>query len=75
VTDTAGTLSASATLTVKDAAEAANCLENPSFESGVYSPWVTFNGGGLKTNDEFYAASLCPITTEFLKRRGKWRRV
>ena len=55
VTDTAGTLTASATLTVKTCAEAANALENPSFETGIYSPWATFNGGGLKTNTEFWA--------------------
>ena len=55
VTDTAGTLTASATLTVKTCAEAANALDNPSFESGIYSPWATFNGGGLKTNTEFWA--------------------
>lgn len=55
VTDTAGTLSASALLTVKTCDEFANAVENPSFESGVYSPWATFNGGGLKTNDEFWA--------------------
>lgn len=55
VTDTAGTLTASATLTVKTAAEAANALDNPGFEAGVYTPWTTFNGGGLHTNDEFYS--------------------
>jgi hypothetical protein len=55
VTDAAGTLTASATLTVKTAAEAANALDNPSFETGVYTPWTTFNGGGLKTNGDFYA--------------------
>jgi len=55
VTDTAGTLTASATLTVKTCAEAANALDNSSFEAGVYSPWATFNGGGLKTNTEFWA--------------------
>jgi len=54
VTDTAGTLTASATLTVKTAAEAANALENPSFETGSYAPWATFNGGGLKMNGDFW---------------------
>jgi hypothetical protein len=58
VTDTAGTLSASATLTVKTCAEAANLVENSSFEAGVYAPWATFNGGGLKTNDEFWAGII-----------------
>jgi len=55
VTDAAGTLTASATLTVKTCAEAANSLDNPSFETGSYAPWATFNGGGIKTNDEFWA--------------------
>jgi hypothetical protein len=55
VSDTAGTLTASATLTVKTCAEVANALDNPSFEAGIYSPWATFNGGGLKTNGDFWA--------------------
>jgi hypothetical protein len=56
VTDDAGTLSASATLTVKTALEAANLLENPSFETGLYPPfWTKFNGGSLKMNDEFWS--------------------
>ena len=55
VTDAAGTLSASATLFVKTPAEAANALENPSFETGTYAPWATFNGAGLRTNTEFWA--------------------
>jgi hypothetical protein len=55
VTDNNGTLTASATLTVKTAAEAANALDNPGFEAGVYTPWATFNGGGLHTNGEFYS--------------------
>jgi len=54
VTDLAGTLSASATLTVKTAAEAANALDNPSFETGAYPPWSTFNGGGLRANGDFW---------------------
>ncbi len=54
VTDTAGALSASATLTVKTAAEAANALDNPSFETGSYPPWLTFNGGELLTNGQFW---------------------
>jgi len=55
VTDQAGTLSASATLTVKTCDEAVNLVDNPSFESGSYAPWSTFNGGGLKTNEQFWA--------------------
>jgi hypothetical protein len=54
VTDLAGTLSASANLSVKTAAEAANALDNPSFEAGTYPPWSTFNGGGLKANGDFW---------------------
>jgi hypothetical protein len=54
VSDAAGTLTASATLTVKTPAEAANALENPSFETGSYSPWSTFNGGALKANGDFW---------------------
>jgi hypothetical protein len=30
-------------------------LENPSFETGSYAPWATFNGGALRTNGEFWA--------------------
>src|SRR6185295_1515517 len=48
----------SATLTVKTPAEAANALENPSFETRSYAPWATFNGGGLRTNDEFWAGII-----------------
>ncbi|NOS72531.1 MAG: immunoglobulin domain-containing protein [Verrucomicrobia bacterium] len=55
VTDSAGTLTASANLTVKTCDEAANALDNPGFETGTYSPWATFNGGGLKTNGDFWA--------------------
>ena len=55
VTDVAGTLTASAYLTVQTAAEAANALINPSFETGSYSPWVAFNGGGIKANGDFWA--------------------
>jgi len=58
VTDMAGTLTANATLTVKTPAEAANALDNPSFETGTYAPWATFNGGSLKTNDEFWAGII-----------------
>src|ERR1035437_6308865 len=58
VTDTAGTLTASATLTVLTAAEAANALINPSFETGSYSPWTTFNGGGIKANGDFWSGII-----------------
>jgi hypothetical protein len=58
VSDNAGTLTASATLTVKTAAEAANALDNPSFETGSYAPWVTFNGGGLYTNGQFWDGTV-----------------
>jgi hypothetical protein len=55
VSDVAGSLDASATLTVKTAAEAANSLDNAGFETGAYSPWLTFNGGGLRTTNDLYA--------------------
>jgi hypothetical protein len=55
VSDTAGSLDASATLVVKTPAEAANLLDNPGFELGVYPPWATFNGGGLRTTNDDYA--------------------
>lgn len=58
VSDEAGTMRVSATLTVKTAAEAANALENPSFESGVYFPWITFNGGVLVTNDQEWGGTV-----------------
>jgi hypothetical protein len=54
VTDNAGSLAANVTLTVKTAAEAANALDNPSFETGSYPPWLTFNGGGLHQNGDFW---------------------
>jgi hypothetical protein len=55
ITDTAGSLNASANLQVQTCDEAQNALQNPSFETGVYSPWIPFNGGGLKTNGQFWA--------------------
>ena len=58
VSNLAGTLSASATLTVQTCDEAQNLVGNPSFESGSYSPWATFNVGGLKTNTEFWAGII-----------------
>ena len=48
VSDTAGSLDSTATLTVKTADEAANLLENPGFETGTFSPWTSFNGAGLR---------------------------
>jgi hypothetical protein len=58
VTDNAGTLTASATLTVKTAAEAANALENSSFETGSYPPWIAFNGAALKANGDFWDGTI-----------------
>ena len=55
VSNAAGSLDASATLKVQTPVEAANALDNPGFEAGVYSPWIQFNGGGLKTTNDFYA--------------------
>ena len=57
VSDTAGSLNANANLQVLTCDEAQNALQNPSFESGVYAPWNAFNGGGLKTNGQFWAGT------------------
>ncbi len=62
VTDLNGTLSSSAFLTVETAADAANLLQNPGFDTGVASPWATFNGAALvsdttinnRTGDDSY---------------------
>jgi len=52
VTDTAGSISGSATLTVLTCAEAQNLVGNPSFESLSFSPWSTFNGCEILTNGQ-----------------------
>src|SRR5262249_48000912 len=48
-------------LTVNDPAAAANSLANHSFESGAYSPWIKFNGGGLQTTNNTYFGSSTPV--------------
>ncbi|HSY17912.1 MAG TPA: immunoglobulin domain-containing protein [Candidatus Acidoferrales bacterium] len=50
VTDTAGSISASANLAVLTCAQAQNLLGNPSFEGTGFSPWSTFNGCEQLTN-------------------------
>ena len=50
VTDTAGSISGSANLTVLTCAQAQNLAGNPSFESLSFSPWSTFNGCEILTN-------------------------
>jgi hypothetical protein len=50
VTDNAGSISASATLTVLTCAQAQDLLGNPSFETLSFAPWSAFNGCELLTN-------------------------
>jgi hypothetical protein len=50
VTDTAGSISGSANLTVLTCAQAQDLVGNPSFETGTFSSWSTFNGSEVLTN-------------------------
>jgi hypothetical protein len=62
VTDTAGSIaSIPVSLTVLDPAAAANSLGNHGFESGVWNPWLTFNGTALVTTNDIYFGSGLPV--------------
>jgi hypothetical protein len=63
ISNLAGMLDASASLTVKTPAEAANALDNSGFETGAFSPaWSAFNGTALKTTNDFYAFGTTPVS-------------
>src|SRR5262249_36258935 len=46
---------------VLDPAAAANSLGNHGFESGVWNPWLTFNGTALVTTNDTYFQSGLPV--------------
>lgn len=50
VSDNAGSISASANLTVLTCAQAQDLVGNASFETDKFTPWSTFNGCELLTN-------------------------
>ena len=57
VTDTAGSISASANLNVLSPAQAANYLSNPGFENG-FALWTGFNGHALHSTNDVYADGI-----------------
>ncbi len=57
VSDTAGSISASANLTVLSPAQAANYLTNPGFENG-FASWTGFNGHALHSTNDVYADGI-----------------